>query len=58
MTRNYQNVMDGTITVEGNLHELVRGEEQQLVKELQPVIDKMAIEDFNGDFLRFMQKVK
>jgi anti-anti-sigma factor len=43
MTRNYQNVMDRTIIIQGNLHELVRGEEQRLVNELQPVVRKQSV---------------
>jgi anti-anti-sigma factor len=43
MTRNYQNVMDRTITVQGNLHELVRGEEQQLLRDLQPVVREQSV---------------
>jgi anti-anti-sigma factor len=43
MTRNYQNVMDRTITIQGNLHELVRGEEQRLVKELQPIVREQSV---------------
>jgi anti-anti-sigma factor len=45
MTRNYQNVnvMDRTITIQGNLHELVRGEEQRLVRELQPVVREQSV---------------
>src|SRR5882757_5633639 len=43
MTRNHQSVMDRTITIQGNLHELVRGEEQRLVKELQPVVREQSV---------------
>jgi|ERR1700733_5366239 anti-anti-sigma factor len=43
MTGNYQNVMDRTIIIEGNLHELVRGEEQRLVKELQPIVRAQSV---------------
>jgi anti-anti-sigma factor len=43
MTRNYQNVMDRTITIQGNLHELVRGEEQRLVNELTPVVREQSV---------------
>ena len=42
MTSNYQ-VMDSTIIIEGNLHELVRGEEQRLVKELQPIVRAQSV---------------
>ena len=38
MTRNYQNVMDTTVSAPKNLHELVRGQEQRLLKELEPVV--------------------
>lgn len=43
MTRNYQNFMDTPVTVEGNLHELVRGEEQRLLKELEPVVRQQSV---------------
>jgi anti-anti-sigma factor len=43
MNRNYQNVMERTITIQGNLHELVRGEEQRLVQELQPVVRQQSV---------------
>jgi anti-anti-sigma factor len=43
MTSNYQNLMDRTIIIEGNLHELVRGEEQRLVKELQPIVRAQSV---------------
>lgn len=43
MTRNYQNVMERTIVIEGKLHELVRGEEQRLVKELQPIVREQSV---------------
>jgi anti-anti-sigma factor len=43
MTRNYQNVMERTITIQGNLHELVRGEEQRLVNELKPVVREHSV---------------
>ena len=43
MTRNYQNVMDRTITIQGNLHELVRGEEQRLVNELKPAVREQSV---------------
>jgi anti-anti-sigma factor len=35
--------MDRTITVQGNLHELVRGEEQQLLRDLQPVVREQSV---------------
>jgi anti-anti-sigma factor len=43
MNRNYQTVMDTTITIKGNLHELVRGEEQRLISELQPVVRAQSV---------------
>jgi anti-anti-sigma factor len=43
MTSNYQNVMDRTIVVQGNLHELVRGEEQRLINELQPIVRAQSV---------------
>ena len=43
MTRNYQNVLEHTITIQGNLHELVRGEEQRLVRELQPAVREQSV---------------
>jgi anti-anti-sigma factor len=42
MTSNYQ-VMDRTIIIEGNLHELVRGEDQRLVRELQPIVRAQSV---------------
>jgi anti-anti-sigma factor len=35
--------MNRTIIIEGNLHELVRGEEQRLVRELQPVVRAQSV---------------
>jgi anti-anti-sigma factor len=43
MTRNYQNVMDNTVSVPRNLHELVRGQEQKLLKELEPVVRNHSV---------------
>lgn len=43
MTRIHQNVINRTITVQGNLHELVRGEEQRLVSQLQPVVRAQSV---------------
>lgn len=43
MTRNYQTVADRQITVPGNLHELVRGEEQCLLKALEPVVREQSV---------------
>jgi len=43
MTRIHQNVMNRTIIIQGNLHELVRGEEQRLVSELQPAVRAQSV---------------
>ena len=43
MTRNFQSAIHRTVTVQGNLHELVRGEEQQLVKELKPIVREQSV---------------
>lgn len=43
MTRNYQTVMDGAVPVPANLHELVRGQEQRLLKELEPVVRQHSV---------------
>lgn len=43
MTRNYQNVMDTTVAVPGNLHELVRGQELQLLKALEPAVRNHSV---------------
>ena len=43
MTRNYQSVVESQIAVPGNLHELVRGQEQRLLKELEPVVRKNSV---------------
>jgi anti-anti-sigma factor len=43
MNRNYQNVLGRTITIQGSLHELVRGEEQRLVQELQPAVREQSV---------------
>ena len=43
MTRNYQNVNEAPITVQGNLHELVRGQEQRLLKDLEPVVRQQSV---------------
>lgn len=43
MTRNHQNVSDRPVTVEGNLHELVRGQEQRLLNDLEPVVLRQSV---------------
>jgi anti-anti-sigma factor len=43
MTRNYQSVVEGQLAVPGNLHELVRGQEQRLLKELEPVVRQHSV---------------
>ena len=43
MTRNYQHVAETSITVPGNLHELVRGQEQCLLKALEPVVREQSV---------------
>jgi anti-anti-sigma factor len=43
MTRNYQTVMDTTTPVPANLHELVRGQEQSLLKALEPVVQQHSV---------------
>ena len=43
MTRNYQSVVEPQLTVPGNLHELVRGQEQRLLKELEPVVRQHSV---------------
>ena len=43
MTSNYPHLMDRTILIAGTLHELVRGEEQRLVKELQPIVRAQSV---------------
>jgi len=43
MTRNFQSVINTTVTVQGNVHELVRGEEQRLVRELMPVVREQSV---------------
>jgi len=43
MTRNYQSVNESPIAVPGNLHELVRGQEQRLLKELEPVVRNHSV---------------
>ncbi|HEY2467853.1 MAG TPA: STAS domain-containing protein [Terracidiphilus sp.] len=43
MTRNHQTVIDSPVTIPGNLHELVRGQEQRLLKELEPVVREQSV---------------
>ena len=43
MTRNYQSVVEPQLAVPGNLHELVRGQEQRLLKELEPVVRQSSV---------------
>ena len=43
MTRNYQTFIDGAVPVPANLHELVRGQEQRLLKELEPVVRQHSV---------------
>ena len=43
MTRNHQNVSDKPVTVQGNLHELVRGQEQRLLNDLEPVVLRQSV---------------
>ena len=43
MTRNYQSVVEAPVTLSGNLHELVRGQEQRLLKELEPVVRQHSV---------------
>jgi hypothetical protein len=38
MTRNYQSVVEPQLAMPGNLHELVRGQEQRLLKELDRIL--------------------
>lgn len=43
MTRNYQSVVEAPVNLTGNLHELVRGQEQRLLKELEPVVRQHSV---------------
>jgi anti-anti-sigma factor len=43
MTRIYRSIVDKAVTVPGNLHELVRGQEQQLLKDLEPVVREQSV---------------
>lgn len=43
MTRIHQTVIETPVAVPGNLHELVRGQEQRLLKELEPVVREHSV---------------
>ena len=43
MTRNYQSVVEPQLATPSNLHELVRGQEQRLLKELEPVVREHSV---------------
>ena len=43
MTRTHQSVIESAVAVPGNLHELVRGQEQRLLKALEPVVREHSI---------------
>ena len=43
MTRNYQSLSEPQLAMPGNLHELVRGQEQRLLKELEPVVRQHSV---------------
>ena len=44
MTCIYHSVVDKAVAVPGNLHELVRGlEQQQLLKDLEPVVRRQSV---------------
>ena len=43
MTRNYQSVVEPQLATPNNLHELVRGQEQRLLKELEPVVREHSV---------------
>jgi len=43
MTRNYQSVIESPIKVPGNQHELVRGQEQRLLRELEPAVRNHSV---------------
>lgn len=42
MTRIYQTITSASILVPENLHELVRGQEQSFVRELEPLVQKQS----------------
>ena len=43
MTRNHQSVIESPVAVPGNLHELVRGQEQRLMRDLEPVVREHSV---------------
>lgn len=43
MNRIHSTVIETSVTVPGNLHELVRGQEQRLLKELEPVVREHSV---------------
>jgi len=43
MTCIYHSVVAKAVTVPGNLHELVRGQEEQLLKDLEPVVRQHSV---------------
>lgn len=43
MTRNHQSVIESPVAVPSNLHELVRGQEQRLLKALEPVVREHSV---------------
>jgi anti-anti-sigma factor len=43
MTCIYYSVINKAVTVPDNLHELVRGHEQQLLKDLEPVVRRQSV---------------
>lgn len=43
MTRNHQTVIERPVTVPGNLHELVRGQEHRLLDEMEPVVREQSV---------------
>lgn len=43
MSRNHQTVIEKPVTVPGNLHELVRGQEHNLLSELEPIVREQSV---------------
>jgi anti-anti-sigma factor len=43
MTSNFQTVIRNTIMVPHNLHELVRGQEQNFVRDIEPVVRSQSV---------------
>lgn len=43
MTRNHQTVIESPVTIQGNLHELVRGQEHRLLNYLEPVVREQSV---------------